>query len=552
MKKATVAVMVAGLAGFAACAEQEVADDLGQTLPISDGDVTKAEVGKADSSVEAIFLDFAFEGELLTTTSFNPNGQIEEQMLYTIGHLNGDNSVGRIDKLALTNVKTERVGDMIRVTYSASLQVAWGRRNAVPATYMLQLPRDVSFKGLEKFTASYSRDCVGFDAHDVTTGNMWYHYRPKAFSCRLNDADVVKMQATVSVSAVNTSGRFPEYHKVWEDGVLKVVAIFGKYDDGATTSADAGVAAYNSFVGAMRDELRTRSPKTTPAVVPANPGVAVPDVTFEATLDDTHRIVVTALLVDNVRTAGRTFDNRYSALSSDADLIVYNGHAGLGANIRALASQGDWVPGQYVIIFMNGCDTYAYVDSSLFDAHAAINDDDPRGTKHVDLVTNGMPSFFRSMSTATLAFIRGLVSFKAPQTYEQIFRNVDRSEVVLVSGEEDNVFVPGFGEGGETPEPIVAWEGLELGGTVVRDQEMRFETPTLPSGSYTFLMEGTRDADLYIRVGDAPTTSKYDCRPFKAGSGEVCKVQLSSPAVIHGMVRGWDASSDFDLVGSVD
>ena len=57
---------------------------------------------------------------------------------------------------------------------------------------------------------------------------------------------------------------------------------------------------------------------------------------------------------------------------------------------------------------------------------------------------------------------------------------------------------------------------------------------------------------LYIRVGLEPTELKYDCRPFKAGSSEVCKASLASPAIIHGMVRGWAEKSDFDLVGSVD
>ena len=35
-----------------------------------------------------------------------------------------------------------------------------------------------------------------------------------------------------------------------------------------------------------------------------------------------------------MRTAGATFDARYEALSTHADLIVYNGHAGLGANVN--------------------------------------------------------------------------------------------------------------------------------------------------------------------------------------------------------------------------
>jgi hypothetical protein len=43
-----------------------------------------------------------------------------------------------------------------------------------------------------------------------------------------------------------------------------------------------------------------------------------------------------------------------------------------------------------------------------------------------------------------------LLSYSAPKTYDQIFDNIDRSEVVLVTGEEDNVFQPGMAIG---PQP---------------------------------------------------------------------------------------------------
>src|SRR5690606_16855475 len=101
---------------------------------------------------------------------------------------------------------------------------------------------------LEDFTSKYMASCVGGGAHDVTSGSMWYYYRPRRSSCALDPADVVETTATVSLSSVATTGKFPEYDQVWADGVLRVVAIFGKNEDGATASWDAGIAAYNRFV----------------------------------------------------------------------------------------------------------------------------------------------------------------------------------------------------------------------------------------------------------------------------------------------------------------
>ena len=278
--------------------------------------------------------------------------------------------------------------------------------------------------------------------------------------------------------------------------------------------------------------------------MPSSPGVDAPDIEWRADLGDGKKIVVVALLVDNVRTAGTTFNNRYADLSTHADLISYAGHAGLGANIKALARKGRWTQGQYAVVFMNGCDTYAYVDNALNKAHADVNPDDDKGTKYVDIVTNALPSYFSNMANATMAMVRGLLSYDAPKTYEQIFADIDRSQVVLVSGEEDNTFTPG---GGGTPDPT--WEGLDKSGAVARGVEDHFETPTLPAGTYIFELDGNNDADLYVRIGDKPTTGRYDCRPYRYGSKESCKVELSAPAPVYVMVRGWAASSDYTLAG---
>ena len=526
------------------CTEEGVGT--GETLSIADDEVTKADPWKADSSAVAVFLDFEFDGEAYTSSTWQIEKQIEDQMLYTMGQLNGERAVGRLDKLVLSDVQTERVGDLTHVTYHATLLVAWGSKTDVPAEYTLKLPRDISYAGKQAFTEKYSHDCVDYGAHDVTTGSMWYYFRPQNSRCDLAAEDIFELPAKVSVSDVNTSGKYPEYHKVWSDGVLNVVAVFGKYEDGATSNSDAGISAYNNFSTLLSDELEGHDLKTTPELIPSAPGAALPELQFEAQLDDGHRVVVTALLVDNVRTAGREFEDRYEALSTDADLIFYNGHAGLGANIKALAEKGAWVEGQYAIVFMNGCDTYAYVDSSLFDAHAEVNSDDEEGTKYLDIVTNAMPSFFRSMPRATIAMVKGLMSYDEPKTYEQIFNEVDTAQIVLVSGEHDNEYVPGFGD---TPDerPDEAWSGLDASGTLARNEVARYASPKVPAGTYVFELNGTADADLYVRVGLEPSERAYDCRPYKSGSRETCSVELSSPAVIHVMVSGWASSSDFTL-----
>jgi hypothetical protein len=272
---------------------------------------------------------------------------------------------------------------------------------------------------------------------------MWYYYRPNRRGCTISDAELVKITATVARSTANTTGKYPEYHKVWEDDRLEVISIFGKYEPSGDTG-DSGVSAFNTFVSNMKNELGALKLVTTPAEISASPAPAVQDVTLEATLADGKKVKVTALLVDAITSTWPGFDERYESLTPTADLITYNGHAGLGQNVRALARKGHWATGKYQIFFMNGCDSFAYVDGSLAQTRAAVNSDDPTGTKYMEFITNAMPSFFDSMGDASTAVVKGLLDVAEPKTYDKIFEGIDPAEIVLVTGEEDNTFQPGM------------------------------------------------------------------------------------------------------------
>jgi hypothetical protein len=513
---------------------------------IYDGEEVKTEDGKTDTSAMAVFVDFTFEGTLLTDSSWNDTATVQDQLLYTVGMLNEFNSVGRVDKAVITNIVKSQVGGKTQIKYKAVLPVAWGKRNAVPTAHELQLPLDISSAGQQAFADKYKETCVDWSAHDVDAGSMFYYYRAKASGCNLAAEDINRVSATVTPSPSQSTGKFPEMNKIWEDGRLEVLAIFGKYEDGATTASDAGIDAYNDFITAMKQELGARNLTTIPATIPSAPGVGTPDIEFNAELPDGKKVHVVALLTDNVR-VGLTqtaFRSRYEALSTRADYIVYNGHAGLGTNVRALAQAGKWVAGQYVVVYMNGCDTFAYIDDALNRAHKTINPDDTTGYKYIDIINNAMPAFFHSMSGATMAIFRGLLNHQEPTTYEKMFSNIDRSQVVLVTGEQDNTYTPG---GGGQPMP---WPGLDENGSVTRGGTKAFSTPTLEAGRYQFAMTGAGgDADLYVRIGSAPTQTAYDCRPYKTGSNETCEVTLAQPAPIHVMVRGYSGTPSFDLVG---
>ena len=60
---------------------------------------------------------------------------------------------------------------------------------------------------------------------------------------------------------------------------------------------------------------------------------------------------------------------------------------------------------------------------------------------------------------------------------------------------------------------------------------------------------GSGDADLYVRKGTKPTTSTYDCRPFRNGNSESCSLNSGQGGTYHIMLRGYSAFSNVRLVG---
>ena len=80
--------------------------------------------------------------------------------------------------------------------------------------------------------------------------------------------------------------------------------------------------------------------------------------------------------------------------------------------------------------------------------------------------------------------------------------------------------------------------------------EVRNFDPIFAEGGLPFNvdMDGTGDADLYVRVGSAPTQNIYDCRPYLEGTREQCSVSVpAGGAEVFITVVGFAESSQYQL-----
>jgi hypothetical protein len=69
--------------------------------------------------------------------------------------------------------------------------------------------------------------------------------------------------------------------------------------------------------------------------------------------------------------------------------------------------------------------------------------------------------------------------------------------------------------------------------------------PFTTAGALTATLSGTGDGDLYVKLGSQPSTSDYDCRPYKGSSTESCAVEGSGDYYVS--VYGF-TSSEVELV----
>ena len=77
-----------------------------------------------------------------------------------------------------------------------------------------------------------------------------------------------------------------------------------------------------------------------------------------------------------------------------------------------------------------------------------------------------------------------------------------------------------------------------------------YYTITVPAGAtnLSFTMAGgSGDADMYVKFGSQPTSSSYDCRPYKGGNAESCSFATAQAGTYHVMLNGYSAYAGVSL-----
>jgi PKD repeat protein len=107
---------------------------------------------------------------------------------------------------------------------------------------------------------------------------------------------------------------------------------------------------------------------------------------------------------------------------------------------------------------------------------------------------------------------------------------------------------------GCTPAGTVLCNGSVISGlSASRNNWTSTYTLVVPAGATNLsfaISGGSGDADLYVRLGSAPTTSSYTCRPYTSGNNETCSFAAPTPGTYYVRLRAYATFSGVTLTTS--
>src|SRR5690349_6278504 len=103
----------------------------------------------------------------------------------------------------------------------------------------------------------------------------------------------------------------------------------------------------------------------------------------------------------------------------------------------------------YQLVYWGGCNSYSYYTLPFFDLKTEFsNGADPKGTKNLDIIANGLPSLFSLNAINAEISLRALVNYAKTgerTSYQSMIEDIEaaarqRGAVTLTSvlGDEDN------------------------------------------------------------------------------------------------------------------
>jgi hypothetical protein len=270
------------------------------------------------------------------------------------------------------------------------------------------------------------------DEHYQAEGDFWYFWDPAKDGCDLINRPelLVKVKANAELIP-NTRVSYPEYDKLYGPSkdfkTLEISVLFGLIRD-ENIKPDR-INRRDEGYTALRYSEKVLLDKGFKLVEKTNQGTnlwRVYELPFGVKNESKIKTRVKFYLGDTgISSEDPTFHGKLVSAFETADL-------------ESLPTI-NFKKRKYQIYFFNGCSSYPYFNGSFFEAKG--------GTKFLDVVTSGLPTFAITAGPNVMAFLDNFLKGKK-LSYQKILRDLEDSNedngtyLTGVNGDEDNTFKP--------------------------------------------------------------------------------------------------------------
>jgi vibriolysin len=111
----------------------------------------------------------------------------------------------------------------------------------------------------------------------------------------------------------------------------------------------------------------------------------------------------------------------------------------------------------------------------------------------------------------------------------------------------------GVGVAQPPPTVVTLSNGVALTGQSASSGSAKYYKLVVPASQTSLVFDqtgGTGDADLYVKRGAIPTTSSYDCRPYKSGNAESCTFSNPAAGDWFVMIHAYSTFSGVSIKGT--
>jgi hypothetical protein len=270
----------------------------------------------------------------------------------------------------------------------------------------------------------YDKKCT--DPHYNTFGDYWYFYDIYRKGCTylgkapyatdvtitLQPTDYGKMQTTVQL---------PQLRGDNGNGKLFSIYVIHGFEADAKDKEDSGRINFNELndylVAHGWDENRSKSNGTSALYIYTK--------TIKLENGKELEVEIRHQLIETTITARSTvFAKFFQEAVENADVIVYGGHSGLGANLdipslEAKAGEFHFNPNKKQLFFFDSCSSYSY-----YLEHFAVE----KTKAKIDVITNGLSSFFNVSNAILTTLIEHLTTEKVEdQPWNDVLQDMESS-----------------------------------------------------------------------------------------------------------------------------